>query len=120
MLGATGFCYGGGMVNRIAVALGPDLNAAVPYYGAAAPTADVPKIKAAMMVQYAETDEGINAQRADFENALKAANVKHVMHVYPGTMHGFHNDSTPRFVPAQAKISEDRMWAHFRETLKKA
>jgi carboxymethylenebutenolidase len=120
MLGATGFCFGGGVVNRLAVALGPDMNAGVPFYGAAAPTADVPKIKAAMLIQYAETDEGINRQRPEYEAALKAAGVRYEMHTYPGTMHGFHNDSTPRFNREQAKIAEDRMWAHFKQHLTKA
>lgn len=117
-LGATGFCFGGGAVNRMAATLGADLNAGVPFYGAAVPAAEAAKIKAAMMIQYAEDDMGINAQRADYETALKAAGVRYVMHTYPGTMHGFHNDSTPRFVRAQAEAAETRMWAHFREHLK--
>jgi carboxymethylenebutenolidase len=116
-LGATGFCWGGGMVNRIAATLGGDFNAGVPFYGAAVPAEEAAKIRAAMMIQYAETDMGINAQRPAYEAALKAANVKYEMHTYPGTQHGFHNNSTPRYVPQQAQAAEDRMWAFFKQNL---
>jgi carboxymethylenebutenolidase len=116
-LGATGFCWGGGMVNRIAATLGGDFNAGVPFYGAAVPAEEAAKIRAAMMLQYAETDMGINAQRPAYEAALKAANVKYEIHTYPGTQHGFHNNSTPRYVPQQAQAAEDRMWAFFKTNL---
>ncbi|HEX6691947.1 MAG TPA: dienelactone hydrolase family protein, partial [Burkholderiales bacterium] len=96
-LGATGFCWGGGTTNYLAVAMGADLQAAVPYYGAAAETASVPKIKAPILAQLAGNDDRINSMYPAFEQALKAANVRHEIHTYPGTQHGFHNNSTPRY-----------------------
>ncbi len=116
-LGATGFCWGGGMVNQLAVALGADLAAGVPFYGAAAPVADVPKIKAALLVQYAATDERINAQWPAFEAALKAAGVTYQQHVYADTQHGFHNNSTPRYSEAAANLAWERTIAFFRQHL---
>jgi carboxymethylenebutenolidase len=114
-LGATGFCWGGGTTNFLAVTLGGDLQAAVPYYGAAAETAGVPSIRAPLLVQYAENDERINAMWPAFEAALKAANVPYQMYMYPGTQHGFHNNSTPRYQEAAAKLSWERTVAHFRK-----
>ncbi len=116
-LGVTGFCWGGGTTNYLAVMLGKDMNAGVPYYGAAPEPAMVKDIKAAMLVQYAETDERINAMWPAYDAALKAASVPHEMFTYPGTQHGFHNNSTPRYVEAQAKISWDRAIAHFKKNL---
>ena len=116
-LGATGFCWGGGMTNQLAVALGADLAAGVPFYGAAAAVEDVPKIKAALLIQYAGTDERINAQWPAFEAALKAAGVPHEAHVYEGTQHGFHNNSTPRYSEAAANLSWERTLAHLRKYL---
>jgi carboxymethylenebutenolidase len=116
-LGATGFCWGGGAVNFLAVTMGRDLNAGVPFYGAAAETAGVPKIKAPLLIQYAETDPRINEMRPAFEAALKAAGVPYEMHIYPGTQHGFHNNSTPRYHEASAKLAWDRTIAFFRKTL---
>ena len=116
-LGATGFCWGGGMVNNLAVAIGADLNAGVPFYGAAPATADVPKIKADLCIQYAATDERINAMWPEYEAALKASNVSHEMHTYDGTQHGFHNNSTPRYNEAAAKLSWERTVAHFKKHL---
>ena len=116
-LGATGFCWGGGTTNYLAVALGGDLQAAVPYYGAAAETAGVPGIKAPLLVQYAENDERINAMWPGYEAALKAAGVPYQMYTYPGTQHGFHNNSTPRYQEAAAKLSWDRTIDHFRKNL---
>jgi carboxymethylenebutenolidase len=116
-LGATGFCWGGGAVNHLAVTLGADLHAAVPFYGAAAASEDVPKIKAPLLIQLAETDPRINAMWPDFEAALKAAKVPHEMHRYPGTQHGFHNNSTPRYREAAAKLAWERTVAHFRKHL---
>jgi carboxymethylenebutenolidase len=116
-LGAVGFCWGGGMVNALAVELGADLQAGVPFYGAAAAAADVPKIEAALLVQYAESDERINAMRPEFEAALRANGVPFEMHVYPGTNHGFHNNSTPRFDEQQAEIAWQRTVAFFKEHL---
>jgi carboxymethylenebutenolidase len=116
-LGAVGFCFGGGIVNHLAVMLGPDLAAGVPFYGAAAPAEDVPKIKAALLVQYAATDERINAQWPAYEAALKAAGVRHEAHFYPETQHGFHNNSTPRYSEAAANLAWERTLAHFRKYL---
>ncbi len=116
-LGATGFCWGGGTTNYLAVAMGGDLQAAVPYYGAAAETAGVPNIRAALLVQYAENDERINAMWPAYEAALKAAGRPYQVFVYPGTQHGFHNNSTPRYQEAAAKLSWERTIDHFRKTL---
>jgi carboxymethylenebutenolidase len=114
-LGATGFCWGGGTTNFLAVTLGADLQAAVPYYGAAAETASVPSIKAPLLVQYAENDERINAMWPAYEAALKAASVPYQMFTYPGTQHGFHNNSTPRYQEAAAKLSWERTIDHFKK-----
>ncbi len=107
-LGATGFCWGGGMTNRLAVALGEDLSAGVPFYGAAPATEDVASIRAAMMIQYAETDERINAMWPDFEAAMQANDVDYRMHMYAGTNHGFHNNSTPRYNEEAANLAWSR------------
>ena len=116
-LGATGFCWGGGIVNHLAVGLGADLKAAVPFYGDAAPAADVPRIKAPLLVQLAENDSRINAMWPAFEAALKANQVSYEMYMYAGTQHGFHNDSTPRYNEAAAKLAWERTLAHFRKHL---
>jgi carboxymethylenebutenolidase len=116
-LGATGFCWGGGMVNNLAVDLGSELAAGVPFYGAAAATADVPKIRAALMIQYASTDERINAMWPEFEAALQASDVDYRMHMYEGTNHGFHNNSTPRYNDAAAEVAWERTIAFFKERL---
>lgn len=116
-LGATGFCWGGSTVNFLAVALGADLQAGVPFYGAAAETAGVPKIKAPLLLHYAETDPRINEMWPAFEAALKAAGRPYQAYVYPGTQHGFHNNSTPRYHEASAKLAWDRTIAFFRTNL---
>ncbi|MEO8143625.1 MAG: dienelactone hydrolase family protein [Betaproteobacteria bacterium] len=116
-LGATGFCWGGSTTNFLAATMGADLQAGVPYYGAAAPTADVPKIKAPLLIQFAENDAGINGMWPAYEAALKAAGAKYEAHTYPGTQHGFHNNSTPRYLEAAAKLSWDRTIAHFKKHL---
>ena len=116
-LGATGFCWGGGMTNRLAVALGEDLSAGVPFYGAAPATGDVASIRAAMMIQYAETDERINAMWPDFEAAMQANNVDYRMHMYEGTNHGFHNNSTPRYNEEAADLAWSRTIEFFTEHL---
>ena len=116
-LGATGFCWGGGMTNRLAVALGEDLHAGVPFYGAAPAAEDVARIRAAMMIQYAESDERINAMWADFEAAMQAADVDHQMHTYAGTNHGFHNNSTPRYNEEAANLAWSRTIEFFTEHL---
>lgn len=116
-LGVTGFCWGGGTTNYLAAQLGADMQAGVPYYGAAAETASVPRIKAALLIHYAENDERINAMWPAFEGALKSAGVAHEMHIYPGTQHGFHNNSTPRYQEAAAKLSWERTVAFLKKQL---
>ncbi|CAN5314010.1 dienelactone hydrolase family protein [soil metagenome] len=117
-LGAVGFCWGGGMVNHLAVTLGDGLDAGVPFYGAAPDAADVAKIEAPLLIQYAENDERINAMREAFEAALKASDVEYTMHVYPGTSHGFHNNSTPRYDEDAAKLAWERTLEFFAKALK--
>ena len=116
-LGATGFCWGGGATNHLAVTMGDALQAAVPFYGAAAASEDVPRIRAALLVHYAEEDPRINAMRADFKAALEAAGVAFEMHTYPGTRHGFHNNSTPRYSEEAAKLAWERTIDFFDEHL---
>src|SRR3954468_11821215 len=116
-LGVTGFCWGGSTTNFLAAELGADMQAGVPFYGAAAETAAVPAIKAALLVQYAENDERINAMWPAYETALKANNVPHEMHMYPGTQHGFHNNSTPRYDEASAKLAWERTVGFFKKHL---
>jgi len=116
-LGATGFCWGGGTTNYLAVALGADLQAAAPYYGAAAETASVARIKAPLLIHYAEHDERINSMWPAYEAALKKNGVRFETHFYPGTQHGFHNNSTPRYVEAAAKLSWQRTIDFFRKHL---
>ena len=116
-LGVTGFCWGGGTTNFLATALGADMQAGVPYYGAAAETTAVPKIVAALLIQYAENDERINAMWPAFESALKAAGIQHEAHIYPGTQHGFHNNSTPRYDERAATLSWQRTIAFFKQRL---
>lgn len=109
-VGAVGFCYGGGIVNMLATRV-PDLGAAVPFYGSAPPLEDVPKIKAPLLIHSAEQDPRINASWPDYEAALKAANVAYERHLYPGTQHGFNNDTTPRYDAAAAKLAWERTLA---------
>jgi carboxymethylenebutenolidase len=116
-MGAVGFCYGGGMVNYLATRLGGDLSAAVCFYGSAPDLEDVPKIKAPLMVHSAEKDERINAGWPEFERALKAANVKYERFLYPGTQHGFNNDTTPRYDAEAAKLAWGRTLAFFEKHL---
>jgi len=116
-LGATGFCWGGGTTNFLAVTMGSDLDAGVPFYGRAADTADVPMISAPLLVHYAEDDKRVNAMRADFEAALKANNKDYQMFTYPGTRHGFHNNSTARYNEEAANLAWERTIAHFKKHL---
>ena len=118
VVGAVGFCYGGGIVNMLATRL-PDLAAGVPFYGSAPDVADVPKIKAPLLIQSAEVDERINASWPAFETALKAANVQYERYVYPGTQHGFHNDTTPRYDEAAAKLAWQRTLAFLNRYLRR-
>ena len=117
-IGAVGFCYGGGMVNYLATRLGTDLSAGVPFYGSAPNTDDVPKIKCPLLVQSAAVDERINASWPAFEQALKAAHVTYERHLYPGTQHGFNNDTTPRYDAAAAKLAWERTIAFFNKYLR--
>lgn len=116
-LGATGFCFGGGVVNDLAVTLGSDLNAGVPFYGRAPKSADVAKIRAPMLIHYAENDPRVNKTRPGYEAALKANNVRYEMFTYPGTRHGFHNNSTQRYNEAAAKLAWGRTIAFFKKNL---
>lgn len=111
-IGAVGFCYGGGIVNMLSTRL-PDLAAGVPFYGSQAPVEDVPRIKAALLLQYAEQDPGINARWPAYEAALKSNGVTYEGYIYPGTQHGFNNDTTPRFDEASAKLAWTRTVAWF-------
>jgi carboxymethylenebutenolidase len=107
-LGAVGFCFGGGVVNQLAVRLGSDLSAAVPFYGVQ-PTSDVaPKIKAPINAQYGELDTRITSGWPAFDAALTRAGVPHEGHIYKGANHGFHNDTTPRYDEAAAKEAWQR------------
>ncbi len=117
-LGAVGFCWGGGTTNFLAVEMGGDLSAAVPFYGAPPELEDVATIQAALLIQSAEDDGRINALWPDFEAALKAHQVRYERHLYPGTRHGFHNNSTPRYDEAAAQLAWDRTVAFFKAHLK--
>src|SRR5215831_5568825 len=116
-VGAVGFCYGGGIVNLMAVRFA-DLAAAVPFYGGQPSAADAAKIKAPLLIHYAALDDRLNAGWPAFEAALKASGVKYQMYTYPGTNHGFHNDTTPRYDEAAAKLAWSRTLAFFKEHLK--
>src|SRR4029453_9866229 len=116
-LGVTGFCWGGGTTNFLAATMGSDVQAGVPLYGAGAQTAAVAAIKAPLMIQCAENDERINAMWPAFEAALKAAGVPCEMHIYPGTQHGFHNNSTPRYHEPSGKLAWERTIAFFKKHL---
>ena len=107
-LGVTGFCFGGGVANTLAVRMGADLAAAAPFYGAAPPTADVPKIKAAIQVHHGEMDTRLVMAWPAYEAALKAAGVPYEGHIYPGAVHGFNNDATPA---RYNKAAADEAWA---------
>jgi carboxymethylenebutenolidase len=116
-VGVVGFCYGGSIANMLATRV-PDLAAAVPFYGGQARVEDVPKIKAALLIHYAETDERINAGWPAYEAALKANNVRHAAHFYPGTQHGFNNDTTPRYDAQAAKLAWQRTVEFFNQHLR--
>ena len=116
-LGATGFCYGGGVVNFLATAMGGDLQAGAPFYGAAPDAAAVAKIKAPLLIHYAENDERINAMWPGYETALKANHAKYEAFIYSGTQHGFHNNSTPRYHEPSAKLAWERTIAFFKKHL---
>ncbi len=115
-LGVTGFCFGGWVTNALAVRL-PELEAGVPFYGVAPDLAGVPRIKAALLLHFAATDERVNASWPPYEAALKAAKVEYAAHTYPGTNHGFHNDTTPRYDEAAAKLAWERTLEFFKKKL---
>ena len=116
-IGAVGFCFGGGIVNALAVRL-PDLAAAVPFYGAQPAAADVGKIKAPLLIHYAALDDRINAGWPAYEAALKANSVRYEMHMYAGCNHGFHNDTTPRYDEAAAKLAWQRSVDFFNKNVR--
>jgi carboxymethylenebutenolidase len=116
-VGAVGFCYGGGVCNALAVAY-PEMAASVPYYGRQPTAAEVPAIKAPLLIHYAEADERINAGWLAFQAALISNQKAFQVHFYPGTQHGFHNDSTPRFDKVAADLSWARTLAFFGENLR--
>ena len=111
-VGMTGFCYGGGVANATAVAY-PELAAAVPFYGRQPKAEDVARIKAPLLIHYAELDTRINEGWPAYQAALKAGGKTYEAHIYPGVNHGFHNDSTPRYDEAAAKLAWDRTIAWF-------
>lgn len=116
-VGAVGFCFGGGMVNTLAVRL-PNLGAGVPFYGRAPAAEDVPSIQAPLMIQYAGLDERVNAGWPEFQQALDAAGKTYTMHMYPDVNHGFHNDTTPRYDEEAAMLAQERTIAFFNEHLR--
>jgi len=117
-LGAVGFCFGGGVVNNLAVRLGADLAAGVPFYGGHPAVEDVPKIKANLLLHFAALDTRINAGWPAYEAALKANGVKHEAHFYEGANHGFHNDTTPRYDEKSAKLAWKRTLEFFTSHLR--
>jgi carboxymethylenebutenolidase len=117
-LGAVGFCFGGGIVNQLAVRLGPDLNAGVAFYGRQAAVEDVPKISAPLLLQYAGNDQRINEGIPAYEAALKANNKVYQVHMYEGKQHGFHNDTTPRYDEEAAKLAWSRTLEFFNKYLR--
>jgi carboxymethylenebutenolidase len=117
-LGAVGFCFGGGMVNQLAVRLGADMKAGVAFYGRQAGVDDVPKISAPLLFHYAGNDERVNAGIAAYEAALKANKKVYASHMYEGKQHGFHNDTTPRYDETAAKLSWTRTLEWFNKYLR--
>ncbi len=118
-IGVVGFCFGGGVSNNLAVRLGSDLSAAVPFYGGQPKAEDVAKIKAPLLIHYAGLDKRINDGWPAYEEALKANKVNYAMHMYEGVNHGFHNDTTPRYDEASAKLAWQRTLAFFNQHLRK-
>jgi carboxymethylenebutenolidase len=113
-IGAVGFCYGGGIVNFLATRM-PELKAGVAFYGSQPPAVDVPRIQAPLLIHYAENDERINAGWPAFEATLKQNKKKYQVFFYPGTQHGFNNDTTPRYDAAAARLA----WTRTVEFLRK-
>ena len=117
-LGAVGFCFGGGMVNTLAVRMGADLNAGVPFYGSQPSAADAANIKAPLLLHYASEDKRITGNWPAFEEALKANHITYTGYVYEGAQHGFHNDTTPRYDEAAAKLAWKRTLDFFNKYLR--
>ena len=116
-VGAVGFCYGGGVVNRLAVRL-PDLAAGVPFYGSQPPSEEVPNIQAPLLIHYAGLDERVNAGWPAYRQALDTAGKRYTAYIYEGVNHGFHNDTTPRYDEEAARLAEERTLAFFNEHLR--
>jgi carboxymethylenebutenolidase len=116
-IGSVGFCFGGGICNLLATRM-PDLGASVPYYGRQVPASEVAKIKAPLLIHYASEDENINKGWPAYEEALKANNVRYTAHIYPTPQHGFHNDTTPRYDEAAARLSWQRTLDFFNQHLR--
>ncbi len=116
-VGVVGFCFGGAMANTLAVRLPDVIVAAVPFYGRQPAAADVPKIKAALLLHYAGLDTRVNEGWPAYEAALKEAGVRYTAHIYEGANHGFHNDTTPRYDEAAAKLAWSRTVEFFKKTL---
>jgi carboxymethylenebutenolidase len=117
-IGAVGFCYGGGIVNTLAVRMGADLAAGVPFYGQQPGAADVAKIKAPLLCHYASLDTRLTGGWAAFDEALTANHVVHAGYIYEGANHGFHNDTTPRYDEAAAKLAWQRTLEFFNKYLR--
>jgi carboxymethylenebutenolidase len=117
-IGVVGFCFGGGIANTLAVRLGSDLSAAVPFYGGQPPAAEVPKIKAPLLIHYAGLDTRVNAGWPAYEEALKANHIEYAAYIYEGANHGFHNDTTPRYDAAAAKLAWQRTLDFFARHLR--
>ena len=116
-IGVVGFCFGGGVSNMLAVRLGSDLSAAVPFYGSQPQAADVAKIKAPLLIHYAGLDPRVNAGWAAYEEGLKANKVRYTAHIYEGANHGFHNDTTPRYDEKAATLAWSRTLEFFKQNL---
>lgn len=116
-LGVVGFCFGGYICNLLAARM-PDLAAAAPYYGRQIPAAEVAKIRASLLIHYASEDENVNKGWPAYEAALKERKVRYAAHIYPNTQHGFHNDTTPRYDEAAAKLSWQRTLEFFNRELR--
>jgi len=116
-VGAVGFCYGGGVVNQLAVRM-PDLGAGVPFYGGTPALEDVPRIQAPLMINLAGLDDRVNAAYPDYVEALLEHDKDFTVHVYEGVNHGFHNDTTPRYDEAAATLAQDRTIEFFNQRLR--
>jgi carboxymethylenebutenolidase len=117
-LGVVGFCFGGGIANMLAVRMGSELNAAVPFYGGQPPAEDVASIKAPLLLHYAGLDTRVNAGWPAYEAALKANHIPYTAYIYENANHGFHNDTTPRYDQAAARLAWQRSLDHFNKYLR--